>query len=390
MSGDVYISFKADTGPLEAAFSIARAEVRGLQSELNRTGVEMRGATGAAAEELSQHLKEVAAALSQAKGQFAEVNAELKAHKAAAEEAGLSLKSLGEYAKRALELAGIAFSAEAIKEWITSTDEAAEHIERLSHQLGASTTEVQELGGVAKLTGTDFDQMVLSLERSTLTLAKAERATSPAAAALKAFGINIDEFLRLPILERLEVLADANAKFADGAGKTAADLAILGRAGAELIPVLDHGRAGMRELEQATKNSGAVMSRDMVEALAKANEQTKTFDLAIGGLSNQMRVQLIPATDALIPRLTTLVEKFTEASKAANDMNVAIPEALKQGRLSLGDLPFTKPTFGAPELLEQGSRHCAGGGPCSHRPSEAASAVQRYSGRRQGGRRGRG
>ena len=56
MDDDIYISFGADTGPLEAEFAKAKAEVRGLTAELNKTANAER-ATGAAADsDLGQHI----------------------------------------------------------------------------------------------------------------------------------------------------------------------------------------------------------------------------------------------------------------------------------------------------------------------------------------------
>ena len=42
MANDIYVSFGADTGPLEAASAVAKAEVRSLTSEINRLGAEMQ------------------------------------------------------------------------------------------------------------------------------------------------------------------------------------------------------------------------------------------------------------------------------------------------------------------------------------------------------------
>ena len=128
--------------------------------------------------------------------------------------------------KRELELAGITLGVEAFKEWVASTTEAAEVIERMSAKLGASTSEIQQIGAVAKLTGGDFGQMALQLERMQLGLAKSQSASSPARAALAALGIEAEHFRSLPIPQQLETLAEAFARFADGPAKTAAAMAL--------------------------------------------------------------------------------------------------------------------------------------------------------------------
>jgi hypothetical protein len=322
MSGDVFVSFKADTGPLEASFATARAEVRGLQSELNRTAAEMRSTGAAADSELGQHFKALSVALSEAKGHFAEVNEQLRAHKVVAEEAAISLASLQEYAKRGLELAGISLTVDAIKEWIASTTEAAEHTERLSAQLGASTTEIQEIGGAAKLTGTDVDAMAVQLERLQLGLAKSASATAPARAGLRALGIDAEQFKQLSIPQQFEELAEAVSHFADGATKTAAVQA-LGRSFVEMLPLLDKGKDGFRELEDEVRAAGGVLSSQMVASLAHTREDLSLLGIAIGGASARFLTFINGPLDAAINGLTRLIAAANPGALASGIKDLA-------------------------------------------------------------------
>ena len=188
----------------------------------------------------------------------------------------------------AAETFAAAFAVHEIAEWIGSTQEAAEHIERLGAQLGATTDEVQQVGSVAKITGTDFDQMAQSLERMQLRLRELQSASNPTQAALKAIGIEAKDFVDLPIPAQLNTLAEAFSRFADGPTKTAAAMAILGRAGAEMIPALDRGRDGFAELEKASRQAGAVMSENDVHALSDAKEKSAELGLALKGLSSDL------------------------------------------------------------------------------------------------------
>ena len=154
----------------------------------------------------------------------------------------------------------------------------------MSAKLGASTSEIQQIGAVAKLTGGDFGQMALQLERMQLGLAKSQSASSPARAALAALGIEAEHFRSLPIPQQLETLAEAFARFADGPAKTAAAMALLGRAGADMIPYLDRGKEGIRDLADEASAAGGVLSAQMVAALAKTRE-----DLSLLGVPSAAR-----------------------------------------------------------------------------------------------------
>ena len=346
MANDIYVSFGAETGGLESAFALSKAQAASFGREVANMAREIVRAGDSADAALVQKLGAVSAELSEAKNRAKEFSDQLREQAAAGKEGLLSLENLHEGFEKLLEIAGITVGIDAFKEWISGASEAAEKVERLSAILGASTNEIQQIQSVAKLTGTDFDQMAHQLERLQLGLAKSESAAAPARAALAALGIEADKFRQLPIPEQLDALAAAFSRFADGPNKTAAAVALLGKAGADMIPYLDRGRAAINEMEEAAEKAGAVLSQNTVEALAATKEHTAELDLAVEGLSNQLLSQLNPAIDASIGFLTRITSAFTQASRAANDMNVAIPEALRQGRLSLGDLPFVNASSG--------------------------------------------
>ena len=257
------------------------------------------------------------AALSGAKTHMAELSAEMHGHAEAALEAGSALDRLGEFARRGLELAGITIGAEAFKSLVESATDAAEKVERASAKLGASVGDIQRIGAVARLTGSDFDQMNLQLERLQLSLAKSEKASSPARAALAALGIEAQKFRDLPIPEQLDALAEAFAKFADGPTKTAAAMALLGRAGAEMIPYLDRGRSGLEELKKAAEETGVILSNQDVKALAEAAEASKELGLATQALGQDIVVSLDGAIQQSIGLLTRFVELIDGAVRAA-------------------------------------------------------------------------
>jgi hypothetical protein len=354
MAADLYLSFGADTGPLEEAFALAKAEANATAREMAALAKQMQ-ATGASADsDLGRHLSAVASGLAEAKGRVAEASAALKEHAQSVNEAGGALGRLTESIKAPFEqiealkgsltgvaeVAGAAFAFDAVKEWVVSTAEAAENIERLGAKLGASTDEIQELGAVAKLTGSDFDQITLQLERLQLGLAKTSSEASPARAALAAVGIEADKFRRLPIPQQLEAMAEAFSRFADGPNKTAVAMAVLGRAGAEMIPLLDRGPEVLRELAETAERAGAVMSQETVEALAKTSERIKELGLEWTGLSNTIYSALqgpINGAIAIITDLTSSIRQSIAEEGFWADALTAVGWIIKQTEQFIGE-----------------------------------------------------
>ena len=308
MSSDIYVSFGAETDELEAGFALAKAEVAALAKELRNAAQEMQKTGQSMDSELGQHVTELSRNLTEAKEHMSEFGEKLKEKKGEAKEAGEGLDELKEKFIQLLEIVGVEMSIEAFKEWVNETTEAAEKIEQMSAKLGVTKTQVQELSGVAKMAGTDFDGMATQLEKLQLSLAKTASATSPAAAALKALGIDMAEFKTLSIPAQLDEMAEAFSRFSDGPTKTAAAMALLGKSGADMIPFLDKGREGLDELNSVVQRTGAIMSGETIEAFSRTREDLNELSLAWTGFSQRMFSVVNPAIDAAAKELAMLLE----------------------------------------------------------------------------------
>ncbi len=225
-----------------------------------------------------------------------------------------SINVVREGALSLLETFGVAFSASAIADFASRMMEVGEQIERTSAMLGVSTRSAQELGFITKSTGGDAQGLALSMERLQVNLQQAQNSTSRQALALHALGLSAKELLGLSLDEQMNRIADAVSKFADGGNKTAIVIDLMGRSGAQMIPVLDKGRAGLDELRQSADNVGAVMSKQTVEALAAANRATITLHAAVTGLGGTIVGMFAPA----------LAQEENALAKLIGDINVAV------------------------------------------------------------------
>lgn len=162
---------------------------------------------------------------------------------------------------------GAAFSVEGIENFIESMAELGSHIDRTAAILGISTTEVQELGIIAKATGGDAGSLTHAIGLLQRNLETAQSGIGPTAQALKALGLNAKELAALPIPEQMAKIADAFNKYADG-GRKAALANELVRGGAEtLLPAIEGGSAGFNKLKDAAVEAGALMTSETNHAL---------------------------------------------------------------------------------------------------------------------------
>lgn len=209
-----------------------------------------------------------------------------------------------------------AFAVEKLSEFFEKMAELGTQTERTAAMLGISTEEVGKLSAVALASGGSADSMTHAMERLALSLQHAQTGTGPAAAALKALGLSAQDLIGKPLPAVLDILANKFAGMGDGLNKTAIAMALLGRGGAEMIPVLDKGAEGLDELKQMAERSGTAMDEGTTASLTKMHEAIVELGLSIKGLGITFASSLSPAMVGLLQVCIDIVQSFNDAMKS--------------------------------------------------------------------------
>ena len=188
-----------------------------------------------------------------------------------------------------------AFAVDQAADFISQMQDLGTSTLRTAAELGISTTQAQQLGFIAKETGGDANGLAQAMERLQLNLQHAQSSTSLQALALKSLGLSAKDLISLPLNAQLDRIADSFAKFADGPNKTAIALELFGRSGADMIPILDRGSAGMDKLRKSAEDAGIIVSRDTVTALDKAGTASTTLRASVTSLGEAIVAQMSPA-----------------------------------------------------------------------------------------------
>jgi hypothetical protein len=130
---------------------------------------------------------------------------------------------------------------------IKSVIDGFDRLNDLSIQLDTSVESLQRLGGVAKMSGTDLETLVKGVGKLTLALSQAEE-SDKVAGALQKLGISASQLRTMSVEDQIFALSDAFIAARDrGEGFTEV-FDLMGRKGAELIPVLMAGLDALQEL----------------------------------------------------------------------------------------------------------------------------------------------
>jgi len=234
------------------------------------------------------------------------------------------------------EAVGAMYVADKTAEFIAQFGDMGEKIERATAIFGASTKDVQELQLANELAGGSAESFGALVDRLQQSLQRAQVPTSQQALALKAIGLSASQLIGVPLPEQFDRIADAVSKFADGGNKTAIVMALLGRGGAEMIPTLDLGRAGLDQMRQSAEDAATVMSGQTVSALATMKQSTTLLEASLKSLGGTIMGQVAPSITEFDNQLAHSVGNIT-ALIATGQLTDFVMKALGSDMLLVAD-----------------------------------------------------
>ena len=230
-----------------------------------------------------------------------------------AKEAEGSLASLeAKFTSTAKKLAaglGITLAAKEFVDSIKHMINQADELGKAAQKFGVGVEPLSALKFAADLADVSFEGLGKGLGKlSKAILDGAVNPSGEAAKSFKALGISVRDSSGA-IKPTEEIFSDIAAKFAnmeDGAAKTAIAIRVFGKSGAELIPLLNEGRTGIKALTDEAKRLGIVIS---AETAAKAQE----FNDTLKRLHTSTDVLYLKLAEALLPGLQKIANAFLQA-----------------------------------------------------------------------------
>jgi hypothetical protein len=183
---------------------------------------------------------------------------------------------------------------------LAALDDAAE-------STGASVEELSSLLNTLAPSGVGLDTITLAMGRLVKAMTNADDEAKGAGAAFKALGIQTRDAngnLR-PTQDILEEVARELARYEDGSNKTALAVALFGKSGAQLLPML-------KDLATTTREAGTVTGTQAAEA--------ERLEKAFNRLTTNVRILREELAAKLIPGLADVIEQFNAVGRAGGSM----------------------------------------------------------------------
>jgi len=187
-----------------------------------------------------------------------------------------------------------------------------DRLQKVSLQLGVTVEELEILQFAASQSGVSTDQLNTALQKFTRNVGEAEQGTAAQKEAFEALGVSISDSQGnlKGTSELFAEVAQSISGIESPAQKAAIATDLFGRAGIELLPLLNSGAIGIDQFGQKLRDAGGIVGTDAANAFSTFNDQ---IDL----LQRSMKGKLAPVLVAVIPALTALAENLDHIAKFA-------------------------------------------------------------------------
>lgn len=244
--------------------------------------------------------------------------------------ASKSLKQFKKDADLVAATIGTAFvgGAVGLAAFVKSSIDAQDHLNDLSKKTGIAADTLGGIGFAAQQSGGDLDSAAAAAGKLNKSLAEAAAGNKEAAEAFKVLGISVKDAAGNTKTAdvALAEIADKFATYADGPQKAALALRIFGKAGADIIPLLDDGgRALQANIEYYKRYSG--VTNETAKAADEFNDTLAKIHLLSGAFGKTLTAELLPSLQGLADLFLENKEKGDQFKGVAGDI-VAVLKAV--------------------------------------------------------------
>jgi len=276
-----------------------------------------------------------------------------------------ALESFADLASGGAKAAGVLAGAVALAATaaVTMTLNAGRQIEALDHlsqKTGIAIQSIQRMSVV--MAENNFDAQTLTAGMRTLSklITDARNPASDAAQTFAEMGLSIEQLGSTE--DVIRAVADRFAAMPDGVDKSRLAITLFGKAGLDMIPVLNRGSAAFDESAKASERFGLVLSTQQIAALNAADQASDRLGESLKGLQMQLSAAFAPAiasginavTEGVV-RLTRITQNYGEALKQIqkehpiiSSWSPGMASAMAAARASQMPLPSPGGTGGGP------------------------------------------
>ena len=200
------------------------------------------------------------------------------------------------------------------------TADYGDKVDKMSQKIGISAEAYQKWDYVMQRAGTSIDSMKMGMK----TLSQQAEKNSD---AFQKLGISQEEVKELSQEDLFEKTVKGLSEMEAGTERSVLASQLLGRAGADMAPLLNQGSDAIEEQMEIAEKYGMVMPDAAVKASAAFEDSLTTMQMTFEGLKNRMMAEFLPAMTQVTDGMAKL---FAGDDSGAEDVAKGIEGIIKK------------------------------------------------------------
>ncbi len=190
---------------------------------------------------------------------------------------------------------------------------STDSLSKTASKIGTTTEALGALRYAADLTGVATTTMDMALQRFTRRTAEAAQGMGEAKGAIQELGINAQELNRMPLDERMIVLADAFSNVESESDRLRLAFKLFDSEGAALVNTLSQGSEGLKDMLGEARSLGLAMSTSAAQGVEDTVDSLTKLQSLFKGITHQTVAAFAPAMEMIVERFTGFLQRSIEA-----------------------------------------------------------------------------
>lgn len=185
-------------------------------------------------------------------------------------------------------------------------------LEKMSRRTGVAVESLSALGFAAEQSGSDIQTLEKGIKTMQRSVVDLSRDLSTQKDAFEALGLVYDDIKSLKPEDQFKLIAERVSKIEDPTKRAATSLMIFGRAGAQLLPLMEDGAEGIQKLQNEAADLGIIISADQAKEAAEFTDN-------INRLFRVVQKGVFEIGQSVAPVISEMISKITDVSKSVMD-----------------------------------------------------------------------
>lgn len=185
----------------------------------------------------------------------------------------------------------------------------------MSARTGISTTALAEFGHAAQMTGTEMSVFEGGVAKMQKTLGGIGPESQRAKEALQAMGLSVTQIAGMAPEDQFQMIAESIGAIEDPSQKAAAAMAIFGKSGTDLLPMMEN----IRDLRKEAQDLGLAPSPESIAAADEIGDAIDRVRAVVSATFFEIGAALAPMAAEVLSGFLTIVRavrRFASENKA--------------------------------------------------------------------------